>query len=201
MLVLADGDEGRRGCFVKRNVRRFEAQRAVVDEQVITFDRSVQMYVPGIESACRQTVYRRFGHLYLGKRGHHLLHVGSPVVHHRPSFVGPVDGLEESLPSEKVMASVLRPESKENDPPETVLVFDDIAVTGSLDLLCLGQAAEIGKYGVVRIGLIGTVDVTAPGYRDAVAILRSAFCDHQVIPAVLLVDMRCFRIASSVALP
>ena len=32
MLVLTDGDEGRRGCFIKRNVRRFEAQRAVVDE-------------------------------------------------------------------------------------------------------------------------------------------------------------------------
>ena len=71
----------------------------------------------------------------------------------------------------------------------------------SLDRAVLGDPLEIGKDRIVGIGLVGTVDVTAAGYRDAVAVLRAAFRDHQVIPAVLFVDMRGFGIAASVALP
>ena len=75
------------------------------------------MDVPGIESACRQAVYRRFGHLHLGKSSHHLLHVRRSVVNHRPAFVCPVDLFEECLSSKKVMAAVLGPETQEDDPP------------------------------------------------------------------------------------
>ena len=81
------------------------------------------------------------------------------------------------------------------------MILDNISVTRALDFLGLCQTAEIGKDGIVRIGLIGAVDVTAPGYRDAVAVFRSPFRYHQVVPSVLLVNVRGLGIAPSIALP
>ena len=200
-LILTDCHEGGGARLVKADARRLQPQHGVPDELVVLLNRGIEVQEVWFLIPERETVHRQRRDLDLREGGDLLLEVGcARAVDYGPVVI-PLHRLQECLAAQQVMASVLRAEAQEHYPPHSLLVLDEIAVTCALYLLGLAEPAEIGQDGVVRVGLVGAVYVTAARNGDTMAVLRTAFCNHQVIPSVLLVDVRSLGIASAVALP
>ena len=60
---------------------------------------------------------------------------------------------------------------------------------------------NVRQYGVGGVAQVGAVDIFAAAYGHLVAILRAAFRDEQVVPAVFLVDVRPLGVAAAGAVP
>ena len=74
-------------------------------------------------------------------------------------------------------------------------------MTGSLDGIVLGLLLEMCQNRVVWSRFIRTVDKTAACYRHPMSELGAAFGNEQIVPSVLLIYMRCLRIASACSVP
>ena len=77
----------------------------------------------------------------------------------------------------------------------------EVCVTNTLDRAGLSCRCEVGKDRVVRSRIIWSLNVAAARDGLAVCELSTALCDHEVVPAVFLVDMRSLRITSAHTVP
>ena len=71
----------------------------------------------------------------------------------------------------------------------------------TLDLASLGAHLAMSEDRVVRASLIWSVDIPAPCDGDLVGIFGASLCYQEVVPSVLEIEVRAFRIAASGAPP
>ena len=152
----------------------------------------------GIE-AC---AHRLCGQRLLGQGCHvHLQVDGAVGVHHGPGAFIPAHRGEERLAAQDVVLAAVRAESQAHQPPAAVRRLHQVGVARALDRVGLGVHVDVCQDGVGGIARVRAGDVAAAGDGHLVAVLRAAFRDEQVVPAVLLIDMRTLRIATARAGP
>ena len=74
-------------------------------------------------------------------------------------------------------------------------------MAGSLYRAVLCILVDVGQDGIGGVLFVRAVYIAATGYCHFVAVFRAAFGNQQIVPAILLVDMRSFRVASSRTVP
>ena len=90
---------------------------------------------------------------------------------------------------------------QEHHPPAAVRSLHQVPVSGSLNLGALPGLTAMGEDGIGGIGLIGTVDVPAACHGEPVRQFSTALGNQEIVPAVLLIDMRAFRISAAGTAP
>ena len=113
---------------------------------------------------------------------------------------GRVGTSEEGFASQQVVRGVVA-EGQAHQPPGAFGVLYQVGVSGPLDGIALGVLVDVGQDGVGGIAEVRPVDVFAASDGHFVPVFRAAFRDEQVVPAVFLVDVRPFGIASACACP
>ena len=79
--------------------------------------------------------------------------------------------------------------------------LDDVCMSCSLYRIGLSRLLAMGYDRVVRSGGVWTVCIAAACDGHSMGIFSTAFRDHEVVPSVLLVDMRSFGISSACSVP
>ena len=126
---------------------------------------------------------------------------GLAAIDDRPLALGPLYRSKAGLTAQVVIAAPEVAVSQECDPPGTVSGLHKVAMAGALNLRVLSCHAAVGEDGVGGVGLVRTIDVTAAGYGELMGQLGATLRDEQVVPAVLLVDMRSLRMTAAGATP
>src|SRR5690606_11929023 len=101
--------------------------------------------------------------------------------------VFPDDALENGLAAERAAASAHRPAGEVGEKPFARLGADDFPVSGFLQRPVLVMPR--GDHGWLRIQLIRPEDRAAAGGGDAVVPAGAPLGEHEVIPAVLFVEV------------
>ena len=91
--------------------------------------------------------------------------------------------------------------SKEDHPPGAVSGLYKVTMTRALNLHALTSHGAVGQNGVGRVRLIRSVNITATGNGQFVGQLCASFGNEQVIIAVLLAEVRTFRITAACTAP
>jgi hypothetical protein len=203
-MLLASADEGGRVHRTQRDRCGGEPQEALAcGERVVALVRVAEVAPLSAERRSVEVVARgSLRHLDLREGGAvHLQRHGAVAVDDRPGAFVPPHGSEERLPSQEVVRLRLRSEGEEHHPPGAVGRLHEVGMSCALYRTALCRLAEMCEDGVRGSRQVRAADEAAACDGLPVAVLRAAFGDHQVVIAVLLIEVRAFGIASSRALP
>ena len=124
---------------------------------------------------------------------------GLSAVDHRPAFLVPHHGGQHGFPADVMQPSIGGTDGMGHHPPVAIRILRDVGVAHRLE--GTADVIPVAEDGIVGTAFKGAPDIAASGHGDHMAIFRAAFSDHQVIPAVLFVHMRCLRTAAAGAVP
>ena len=123
------------------------------------------------------------------------------AIHNRPFSLLPLHRSQVGFSSEMMIRTAKVAIGKEYHPPASVFGLNQVAMPGTLNLHRLSQTATVGKKRIVRITLVRSLDIPAPGDGKAMRQFGSTFRNEKIVIAVFLIDMRTFRITSTITLP
>ena len=145
-----------------------------------------------------------------GFRGHRLLRQGGHVhvqvdgavgIYHGPGSFIPAHRGEERLAAQDVVLAAVRAEGQAHQPPAAIGCLYQVGMARALDGVVLGVHVDVCQDGVGGIARVRAINAAAAGDGHLVAILGAPLGDEQVVPAVFLIDMRAFRVASARTVP
>ena len=95
----------------------------------------------------------------------------------------------------------LDPESQTYHKGFPIRCGDKITMTDSLYMLFITTQIPVGKYRILRIRFKWSIRIFWPCISYHMAIFRTTFCNHEIIPVPKMIHMRWFNITAAASLP